>query len=257
MRAAFSAGAASYDRSRPRYPRRLFDDLAGLAGPAGGLGAVLEIGCGTGQATADLAGMADRVVAVDLSANMADLAASNLRGLGNVRVVCAAFETWPLPADPFDVVFAGTSFHWLDPAVRTVRAAKALRPGGLLAVAGIRHVAGGSSDLFDAAARVYSRFGLTSAQFSAPRRSGDLPQDGSEFAEAGCFLPARFFRYEWTEMYLPEEFLALQATFSEFMSLAPDDRERLTGALRDEMRTWRVEQVRMRYLAQLAVSVRR
>ena len=52
MRETFDKDAERYDRARPRYPARMFDDLA-AAGVAPGA-RVLEIGCGTGQATASL-----------------------------------------------------------------------------------------------------------------------------------------------------------------------------------------------------------
>ena len=52
-----------------------------------------------------------------------------------------------MPPEPFDVVLAATAFHWIDPAVRVVKAAEALRPGGALATVAT-HVAGGRDDAF-------------------------------------------------------------------------------------------------------------
>lgn len=54
LREIFNEAAELYDRVRPGYPPRLFDDLAELAGLGSG-SRVLEIGCGTGQATVPLA----------------------------------------------------------------------------------------------------------------------------------------------------------------------------------------------------------
>ena len=61
----FDKVAELYGEARPGYPAALFDDLWRLAGlrPEA---AVLEVGCGAGQATADLSARAGRVVAVDL-----------------------------------------------------------------------------------------------------------------------------------------------------------------------------------------------
>jgi hypothetical protein len=55
LRETFDAAAERYDRARPGYPAAMFDDLADLAGVGPGC-RVLEIGSGTGQATAPLAG---------------------------------------------------------------------------------------------------------------------------------------------------------------------------------------------------------
>jgi hypothetical protein len=40
---------------------------------------------------------------------------------------------------------SATAFHWIDPDVRVVKAADALRPGGVLATVTTHHIAGGSS----------------------------------------------------------------------------------------------------------------
>jgi hypothetical protein len=128
LRATFDQAAELYDRARPRYPSALFEDLAGLAGIGPG-SRVLEIGPGTGQATVPLAERGCRVVAVELGADLAAVARRNLARFPAVEVVTAAFEGWPLPSEPFDLVLAATAFHWVDPAVRVVKAADALRPG--------------------------------------------------------------------------------------------------------------------------------
>ena len=50
LRATFDANPELYDQARPFYPPALFDDLRGLAA-LGNQAAIIEIGCGTGQAT--------------------------------------------------------------------------------------------------------------------------------------------------------------------------------------------------------------
>src|SRR3712207_9472293 len=77
LRAIFDEDAERYDRARPGYPPALFDDLAALAGIGPGC-RVLEIGCGTGQATVPLAERGCEVVAVELGPQMAAVARRNL-----------------------------------------------------------------------------------------------------------------------------------------------------------------------------------
>ena len=54
QRFTFDDIAGLYDRHRPRYPERLFDDLLSLSGITPSE-RILEIGSGTGQATLPLA----------------------------------------------------------------------------------------------------------------------------------------------------------------------------------------------------------
>lgn len=140
----FDEDAELYDRARPGYPPALYDDLTRLAGIGAGR-RVLEIGCGTGQATVPLALLGCRITAVEAGPRTAAVARRNLsRFAAQVDVVPVEFESGPLPDELFDVVLAATAFHWIDPAVRVHRAADALRSGGALAVVRSRHVRGGS-----------------------------------------------------------------------------------------------------------------
>jgi SAM-dependent methyltransferase len=128
LRGTFDEDPEVYDRARPGYPEEVFEDLTTLARLRPG-SRILELGCGTGQATIPLATRGFEVVAIELGPGLAKVARRNLAAFPAVEVVNAAFEQWPLPPVPFDVVVAATSFHWLDPEVRLHKVADALRPG--------------------------------------------------------------------------------------------------------------------------------
>lgn len=65
--AVFDEAAEVYDRTRPVCPSQMFDDLVSRAGLAPG-DRVVEVGCGTGQATVPLAERGPAVTAVELGA---------------------------------------------------------------------------------------------------------------------------------------------------------------------------------------------
>jgi SAM-dependent methyltransferase len=96
---------------------------------------VLEVGCGTGQLTTSLAPLRFALTAIDLGPSMIEVARERA-GAGAVTFLATSFEE--LDADPgtFGLVIAGAAFHWIDPEVRFRKAARLLRPGGWLAVAG-------------------------------------------------------------------------------------------------------------------------
>lgn len=102
--------------------------------------AALDIGSGPGYTTLELAtivGERGRVIAVDESAMFLDsLRAECARfGLGNVTAVQSKVEALDIEADAFDLAYARWLFCWLEePEPAMARAARALKPGGALAL---------------------------------------------------------------------------------------------------------------------------
>ncbi|MDT0345979.1 methyltransferase domain-containing protein [Streptomyces litchfieldiae] len=101
--------------------------------------ALLDIGCGPGTLTADLAGRVapGPVTAVDHAAGIlpAARAEAAARGLTNVRFATADAHALDFPDDSFDVVHAHQVLqHLADPvgALREMR--RVCRPGGVVAV---------------------------------------------------------------------------------------------------------------------------
>ncbi|HEY2563044.1 MAG TPA: class I SAM-dependent methyltransferase [Acidimicrobiales bacterium] len=124
-----------YDRVRPTYPDELFADLVSIAGIHQG-SSVLEVGCGTGQATRALAALGFSVTAVEPGAGMAALARQRLSGFHNVQVETSTFEEWDNRGRRFDLLLAAASWHWVDPAIGWPRAYVVLRPGAWMALVG-------------------------------------------------------------------------------------------------------------------------
>jgi SAM-dependent methyltransferase len=113
----------------------LFADLVAIAGMADN-GSVLEVGCGTGQATRSLARLGCSVTAVEPGVGMAALARQRLADVGNVNVDRSTFEEWDDRGRRFDVLVAASAWHWVDPSVGWQRAHEVLNPGGWMALLG-------------------------------------------------------------------------------------------------------------------------
>ena len=116
LRSTFDMAADLYQQARPEYPEQLYDVLIAAAELSEG-DRLLEVGCATGKATIPLARRGFHVTGVELGDALAHAARRNLKEYPNVRIVCSPFETW-LPPEPerFDMVFAATAWHWIDPA---------------------------------------------------------------------------------------------------------------------------------------------
>lgn len=121
----FSAVARDYARARPGYPDALFDWIAAQA-PAARL--AWEPACGSGQATAGIAGRFCAVHASDASADQIAQAA----GPANVGFAVEPAERCSLGDASVDAVCVAQALHWFDMPVFFAECARVLRPGGLL-----------------------------------------------------------------------------------------------------------------------------
>jgi SAM-dependent methyltransferase len=254
LRSTFDRAAELYDVARPRYPAALFDDLAELTGIGPG-SRILEIGPGTGQATVPLAERGCQVVAVELGAHLAAVARRNLARFPNVEVVTAAFEAWPLPSEPFDLVLAATAFHWIDPAVRVVKAADALRPGGWLATIATHHVAGGDESFFAETQDCYIRWDpATPPDGSTLPAASTIPSSSDELDRSRRFGPAEFRRYEWDQSYTTAAYRELLLTYSGHRDLDPATQSGLLDCITHLIDTGYSGQITKRYLTELRAA---
>ncbi|MBO0841324.1 MAG: methyltransferase domain-containing protein [Sciscionella sp.] len=254
LRATFDVDAERYDRCRPGYPAALFDDLRELVPIETGT-RVLEIGCGTGQATVPLARLGAAITAVELGAELAAIARGKLADF-DARVVVGAFEDWPLPATPFDLVLAATSFHWLDPTIRVIKSANALRPGGAIAVVSTHHIAGGTAEFFAGAQRCYERFDPDTRVGQRLPNAHEVPFDRAEFDASGRFTAVALRRYEWETRYTAREYVDLLRTYSGTIAMPAGSREALLSCIGRLIDREYVGTITKRYLTQLAIARR-
>jgi ubiquinone/menaquinone biosynthesis C-methylase UbiE len=253
LREAFEQAPELYDRARPGYPTELFDDVARLLGLRAG-SRVLELGCGTGQATTSLARCGYEVVAVELGAGLADVARRKLASFPAVRVVNAAFEEWPLPAERFDAVFAATSFHWIERPVRVSKSAEALKPGGALAVVSTHHVAGGDEQFFVDVQRCYERWDPNTTPGSRLPAASDIRPEQEEFDADGRFGRMAFRRYERELTYSASEYRDLLLTYSGHRAMEADAQRSLLSCIVRLVDERYGGQVTKRYMNELAVA---
>jgi SAM-dependent methyltransferase len=133
QRALFDGEARLYAATRPGYPRELAEFAAVTAGAGPGT-PVLEVGCGTGQLTEQLVPLRFALTAIDLGTSMIEVAREQIAGGVAFRAV--SFEELDVSPASFGLIISGAAFHWIDPEIRFRKAARLLRPGGWLAVAG-------------------------------------------------------------------------------------------------------------------------
>jgi SAM-dependent methyltransferase len=232
-RESFDEVALLYNAARPGYPPTLVDDLMELAGMNQGH-RVLEIGPGTGQLTVPLAERGLSLIGVELGTNMARIARRNLSSFTNVEVVVADFDTWALPVEPFDLVVAATAFHWLDPATRLERCAKALRSGGILAILETHWGVSDREDSFWTDSQsCYSKWDPDYDSEIRPVTLRDLPLKRTDIANSPIFELVAHRRYHCDRRYDAVQYCNLLGTFSNIRALTETARMGFLACVQD------------------------
>jgi Methyltransferase domain len=158
---------------------------------------------------------------VEIGAGLAAEARRNPAGFAGVEVVQAAFETWRPPRTAvFDLVFAATAWHWVDPTLKYRRAWELLQPGGHLAFWSAAHVfpAGGDPffrDILD----VYEEIGEGLPPGAAWPQPGELADDRAEIEASGLFGPVVVRQFDWEVSYTAEQYIRLLDTFSDHIAM--------------------------------------
>lgn len=124
----FGQAADLYDRRRPTYPAAAVDHVLAAVPHARDL---VDIGCGTGKLTTLFAARGLNCTGIEPDAAMAAIARHNLPA---TPIIETRFEDWDTPADSADIITSAQSWHWVAPAVAVPKAARTLRPGGVLAI---------------------------------------------------------------------------------------------------------------------------
>jgi SAM-dependent methyltransferase len=230
-----------YDRVRPGYPDALFEDLAAVTG-VDRRSPVLEVGCGTGQATRSLAALGYPVTAVEPGAAMAAYARRRLAGFGDVRVDTSTFEDWDDRGARFDLLVAATSWHWVDPSVGWRRAHELLRPGGWLALIGNTVVRrAGVPDVYAATADLHEQFVPGNPEWGDPPLEDEARAAGPGWAPpAGCgelFGPPAVRFHPTVQWFDGQGYADLMRTQSLYRKLDPAVREPLLDAIAERIRT--------------------
>jgi SAM-dependent methyltransferase len=223
LRQTFGAVAELYDRARPEYPPVIFDDLAELAGLGPG-SRVLEIGPGTGKATAELARRGYAVTGIELSPELAEIARRNVP---HAEIEVGDFETWEPREAGFDAVLAFAAFHWIAPELREAKPARLLGPGGALAVIHGPHVSPEDGDPFFAEVQEDYDAVVPHPDNRPPPRPWEVEGWADEFRDSGLFDAVEERSHLHPLTYTADEYVAVLGTFSENLALPAEQREEL------------------------------
>lgn len=223
----FGRDAAAYEAGRPVYPDSAIAEILGLVGAR----EVVEVGAGTGIATALVARDGLRIVCVEPSAEMAGILRE--KGLPGVDVVVERFEDWEFQPGTADLVFAAQAWHWIDTDTGFPKVMSLLRPGG--AVALMWNI---PRNRYDRHEEIYGRLAPHLLEESDERIHRRDNHDWEKDMLAAGLVDTRKSSFSWSQELTADQYRALYATYSDHIMLPEPNRTALLDALAADVREW-------------------
>lgn len=218
---SFGSVAENYDRYRPGYPSALVDELV-----AGNRSNALDVGCGTGKVAVSLLERGLSVLGIEPDDRMASVARRH-----GVPVEVCSFESWEPAGRTYDLLTAGHSWHWVDPAAGLAKAASIMRPGGTVALFWNYHVLEGPLlAAFDDAYQSHAPELTVVGHDPSSSEDTDPFQGSNEFVSLGSRT------YRWPRLLNAEEWTSMLATFSDHAALGESRLKDLQSTLREAIR---------------------
>ena len=131
-RVHFDEITTEYDKIRWDYPDELFKDAIDYCNKTnpGKSKSAVEIGAGTGKATAPFLDDGYDVTAVEMGTNMTAFLVDKYKKYNKFRVITSTFEDAVLEENCYDLIYAASAFHWVDGAIGCPKVYKLLKNRG-------------------------------------------------------------------------------------------------------------------------------
>ena len=225
----FDDAATDYDESRPAYCQTLYQDLLAYQ-PLGPQSRVLEIGMGTGKATAPILETGCSLTALEPGAHLARLAKARLAHYANLVVVEKTLQDYECEDETFDLIYAATAFHWVPEEYGYPRVFAMLKKGGVFAR--FAYHAGpdvSRPELTADIQKVYDRIPSLSGKYNA--FTDEQAKRRSEIARRYGFTETTYHIYHWTKAFSADAYMRLLRTYPNHMNLKEEERAALFSGI--------------------------
>ncbi len=220
---SFDRVAALYDKFRPDYPQALVESVIALS-HLPEQGRILEIGSGTGKATRLFASRDYSIHCIEPGRHLAALAARNLQAYPNVSFEVARFEDCHEQPAEFDLVMSAQAFHWVHWEMGYPKSARALKPGGSLALFWNMHT-GFRGQIAADLEKIYRDIAheMDNPQVAIEET---IQERMEEISQSCCFGPVTVRRFPWSQTSSTSDYIGLINTHSDHLRLPAQTRQR-------------------------------
>lgn len=227
----FDQMAEYYDTFRPSYPGEIIDTIINTT-RVNRNSKILEIGSGSGKATALFAPYDFDIYCIDPGENLVKNGRIKFSRFKNVKFEVARFEELELLPDQFDVIFSAQTFHWIPQPVGYKKCAHALKDNGYLALFWNMYITY-DNDLDNELLKLSDKYGGFADFLSA---EGCEERIGSIIAgidNSGLFNTPSVHRVLWKYRYTADEYIGFVQTGNSFVQKSYKEKETAYDDIRE------------------------
>lgn len=229
----FNEIANEYEKYRPPYPDQLFRDILEFAELKTN-DEILEIGCGTGQATTGFVNLGySNITAIELGENLAELTRQKFRNKHAVKIINSQFETWNHENEQFNLAISGTAFHFIQPQEIGYRKVfELLRDQGSIAFFWTVHVPS-YIEPYNEIREIYRKYAPQLDDSQNPSLEQVIEDRSKLTLKDGLFKDLDVKHYTWDHHFTASEYISLLNTNSRHRLVPEDVRNELFSEIRE------------------------
>ncbi len=226
LASTFNTVATKYDQFRPDYPDELyqtiFDDIE-----INSLSQVVEIGIGSGQATLPILKKGCSLIAVERGEELSKLCLEKFATYPNFKIITKKFEDIAFPRNQYDLVYAATSFHWIEESIGYSKVYAMLKSGGVFArFANHPRIDESQLELMAEIDQLYATYYVPAGKVYQPIKAYDEKQaiQKANIAKKYGFVDIKHALFDRKRTFLSSEYIALLETYSDHIAIEPNIR---------------------------------
>ena len=220
----FNKAAEYYDKFRPSYPQEIIETLISEAEISKG-SKLLEIGAGSGKATAQFAGKGFDIICVEPGENLVRIGNERFKN-DTIEFRLGRFEQIQLPEDSFDLVFAAQSFHLIPQPIGFEKCANILKSQGSLAILYNMYLVENNEQDNELLALSHKYGGF--ADFVTAKQSDErIKSMCSDIENSKRFNAAKVFKKYWVKEYTADEYYGFVLTGNKVLQKTEEEKTQI------------------------------
>ncbi len=221
----FGKVSSLYDKSRVTYPKELIDDIITYSKIKPNA-MILDVGCGSGQATLPFAERGYNTVGLDISKELITIAKKKCSQFKNTKFELSSFEKAKFNKNSFGLITSGLAWHWVKPDGRYEKAHQILKDNGALAFFW-SYQQKGKSEIVKEVGKVLDKYGLKGAGPVGSRMKDYAYFTYNELQENPLFSNIEKRKYSIPTPFSREKYIGLVLTYSWVLKLPQNEQKQL------------------------------